>query len=80
MSDAMEQFETLAALYYERFGRLPPGKDDALYDSPEESNVRRFIEWQHGLALTDALPKIVALQQQVLDLTQQIDELQEQRE
>ena len=57
-----EQFEILAALYYKRFGRLAPGKDEPAAsnrDSGEIENVRQFIEWKGGAVTSAAIHDLI---------------------
>ena len=50
------------ALYYARFGRLRPGKDDRLHDSMDDDNIRQFSDWIKHQALTDAVFRIIELE------------------
>lgn len=48
--------EEWGRLYYARFGRLRPGKDDVHRDSMDEENRRQYQEWhESGLAALDAI-------------------------
>lgn len=62
---ANEEFEGIGRLYYARFGRLRPGKDDRLHDSMSEENVRRFSDWIKHEALTDAIFVILRLEREL---------------
>jgi hypothetical protein len=42
---AYDEFERLGDLYYREFGRLRPGKDDALRDSSDEDNMKQYEMW-----------------------------------
>lgn len=60
-----EEFEGIGKLYYARFKRLRPGKDDRLHDSMSDENVRQFSDWIRHEALTDAIFRIITLEQQL---------------
>jgi hypothetical protein len=65
---ALMRFETIADLYYRRFGRLAPGKSEpaALYrDSNDAENHEQYAKWMGtGQALTDAIDRIIDLETQ----------------
>jgi hypothetical protein len=41
-------FEAIGTVYYQRFGRLRPGKSDPMCDSSDEDNVKQFKEWYNS--------------------------------
>jgi hypothetical protein len=61
-------FEGLGELYFTRFGRLRPGKDDPLRDSMDEDNIRQFSDWMKYQALDDAIVTIECLKNYVEDV------------
>jgi anthranilate/para-aminobenzoate synthase component I len=61
VTNALEHFEIIAQLYFDRFHDLAPGKDaPALMPNSlsREDNQARFKEWMKGDALNDAVNKI----------------------
>ena len=64
MSLENDIFEGIGKLYYERFGRLRPGKDDRVARTTQdlEENSRRFAEWIKYEALDNAVLKIQELE------------------
>ncbi len=70
MSNAYD-YETNAALYYERFGRLAPGKSEApemRRDSMDDENRAQYDTWMaSGIAWRDSLAKIAHLEEQLAD-------------
>jgi hypothetical protein len=58
---ALERFEVIGDLYYQRHGRLRPGKSEAPEsgrDSSSEENHRLFDNWIATQAFVDALDRI----------------------
>ena len=65
---ANEEFEGIGRLYYSRFGRLRPGKDEPAgsgLNSMDADNVRQFSDWIKYQALTDAIFRIIELERQL---------------
>lgn len=74
---ANEEYEGIGKLYYARFGRLRPGKDDPLHDSMSDENVRQFSDWIRHEALTDAIFLIAELERQLAAAKEEIADAQE---
>lgn len=71
MSNATVRFEIIGELYYERYGRLRPGKSEApetYRDSNDEENRTQFDQWFATKSFTDAVDKIGKLEEQILTL------------
>ena len=74
MSDLLNQiFECLDGLYYARYRRLAPGKDDPLQESSSVENREQFSFWLKNKAIFDACRKIIELEQHILEM-QEVDE------
>lgn len=69
-SDANELFEAWGGLYEIRFGRLRPGKSEALLsyrDSGDDENVAQYKAWhESGLAKVDAIIRVAELTRRIL--------------
>lgn len=64
-------FETLGDLYYRRYHRLRPGKDEppeAYRDSCSDENVEQYSAWLRDKALSDAVARIVELEQRIYEM------------
>lgn len=65
----IERFEAWADLYYKRFHRLSPGKDDIFRDSNDEENISVCNIWHEiGLAKHDVIMEIIRLKKENVDL------------
>lgn len=74
----LARFETMGDLYYKRFRRLRPGKDEpiGLYrDSNDVDNVAQFDGWAKSTALNDALDELTKIADVREWLRQHADEL-----
>ncbi len=60
-----DRYECLAALYFARFGRLAPGKDDRTRDSSSRENIAQFGDWRMYSALDAALTRILELEREL---------------
>jgi glucose-6-phosphate isomerase len=68
VSNALVRFEVVGDLYYRRFHRLRPGKDEAAAtgrDSNDEENRAQFDEWAAMQLFKDALDRIAELEERV---------------
>jgi hypothetical protein len=74
----LERFETIGELYYNRFGRLRPGKSEAIEtgrSSMDDENIKQFDGWILGnQSFLDAIDTIVELQDQIRSLEQELDD------
>ncbi len=64
MSDN-DVFEGIGRLYYRRFHRLRPGKDEPMAsgrNSMDDDNLRQFRDWIKHQAMDDALARIDELE------------------
>jgi len=76
MADKMnsnDRFEILGELYYRRFHRLRPGKDEAMEcgrDSCDAENIEQFGGWYGDgcVALEDALAEIHRLKDRIAQM------------
>jgi hypothetical protein len=62
---ANEHFEGVGRLYYRRYHRLRPGKDEPAEcgrDSMDEDNLRQFQDWIKHEAFEDAIRRIDMLE------------------
>ena len=80
MSTANERFEAIGALYYSRHHYLRPGKSDVFYDTSCDENRTRFENWLATEGFTDAINRIIELEDKVETLNERIDEINEQLE
>jgi hypothetical protein len=75
MASVLKRFEVLGELYRKRFGRLRPGKDESPQtyrgQNADRDNAAQFNGWVQRGALDDAVNRIVELDQQNTDLTNQ---------
>lgn len=77
-AEATNMFEARAALYRDRFGRLAPGKYDALRNANDAENRAQFEAWESsGLAFVDALAAVVRLTARVESLTEEVETLRD---
>lgn len=74
--NSLTRFETIAALYYRRFHRLAPGKDEpmaAYRSSGEPENLQQFLDWmQGGQAFEDAIKRVADLEERVRHLEAEV--------
>jgi len=74
----LSRFEAWADLYYRRYGRLSPGKDDPCQDSSDPENHAQCKAWHSsGLASLDAILEVVRLQEKCERLERGVEELQD---
>lgn len=66
--EANAHFEGVGRLYYRKYGRLRPGKDEPAgsgRDSMDKDNLRQFQDWVRYEAFDDAIRRISALEAQL---------------
>lgn len=77
--DHTQRFETVGALYYAHSGILRPGKDappSANRDPSSPENRAAFDEWMATLCFGAALDRIAALETEVSDLENDLEDAQ----
>jgi len=77
MADIVERFEAFGMLYYRRFHRLRPGKDEPralCRSSNEPDNVAQYEKWFEGQALYDAIDRIVELEAENEKLKEELED------
>ena len=63
-------FEALGTVYYQRFGRLRPGKDDPCRDSSDDENTKQYREWYNSeQSREDMADRLAVLEAEVQRLT-----------
>lgn len=65
MADSVERFEAFGMLYYKRFHRLRPGKDEPSVMcrcSHDPENVAQYDKWFREQAVYDEIDRIVELE------------------
>lgn len=76
--DANAHFEGVGRLYYRRYHRLRPGKDEPAEcgrDSMDEDNLRQFQDWIKHQAFDDAISRIDVLEAETARLTAKLEEV-----
>lgn len=66
--DAIAHFEGVGRLYYRRYHRLRPGKDEPMgsgRDSMDDDNLRQFQDWIKHEAFYDAIRRIDVLEAEI---------------